>query len=78
MSTNQLTITLDGETLKDQQWFANFDWQNFNYSDAVFTEDNGEIPHLAVRFTGVNDGTVNLRTMSKAWQRRAYSNPWSK
>jgi hypothetical protein len=46
------------------EWFADFNWQNFEYGEIVWMEDNEETSKPAARFLGIENNQIRLRGVS--------------
>lgn len=56
------TVRLDGMRLENQEFFVNFNWDNFQVGDKVFTEDNTDLDAAVVYYRGHNGVQVFLTT----------------
>jgi hypothetical protein len=54
------------------EWFADFNWQNFEHGEIVWLEDNDETSQPAARFLGMNNNQVRLRGVSYAIANREH------
>jgi hypothetical protein len=72
MTTIFYSDTANPQKELSAEWFADFNWQNFQHGEIVWLEDNDETAQPAARFLGQGNGNVFLSGVDYATAQREH------